>query len=64
VTWQVLSDRMAWPAGTVLSMEVLAGCNSGALVQGGHLGPVPDQPIRKRTPVVPVPETADEPKEL
>jgi hypothetical protein len=45
-------------------MEALAGCNIEALVQGEHLGPVPDQPIRKRTPVVPVPTKADEPKEL
>jgi hypothetical protein len=55
---------MPWPAGTVLDMTALAGCNIKALVQGGHLGPVPDQPIRKRTPVVPVPKKADEPKEL
>ncbi len=61
---QVLSGRMPWPAGTVLDMTALAGCNIEALVQGGHLGLVPDQPTKKRSPVVPVPKKADEPKEL
>jgi hypothetical protein len=61
--YQVLSSRMPWPAGTVLSTAALSACNIGALVQGGHLGLVPDQPTKKRTPVVTVPETADEPKE-
>ena len=64
MTYRVLSSRMPWPAGTVLDMRALAGCNIEALVQGGHLGLVPDQPKKKRTPVVPVPEKADEPKEL
>jgi hypothetical protein len=61
--FQVITSRMPWPAGTVLGTEALAGCNIEALVQGGHLGLVPDQPTKKRTPVVTVPETADEPKE-
>ena len=64
MTYRVLSSRMPWPAGTVLDMTALAGCNIEALVQGGHLGLVPDQPKKKRTPVVPVPKKADEPKEL
>lgn len=38
--WRVMSKRMAWPAGTLLGSEQLAGCNIGALVQGGHLAPV------------------------
>jgi hypothetical protein len=61
--WQIVSSRMPWPSGTVVGTEALAGCNIGALVEGGHLLPAPEQPKSKRTPVVPVPETADEPKE-
>jgi hypothetical protein len=61
--YQVISKRMRWPAGTLLGTEALAGCNISALVQGGHLELVPKQPDKNRTPVVTVPETADEPKE-
>ena len=61
--YEVLTSRLPWPVGSVLDTTVLAGCNIEALVQGGHLGLVPDQPTKKRTPVVTVPETADEPKE-
>lgn len=61
--YQVISARMGWPAGTVLGTEALVGCNIRALVQGGHLELVPRQPNKNRTPVVTVPETADEPKE-
>lgn len=72
MTYTVQSERMAWPAGTVLSADDLAGCNIVALVEGGHLAPVtqaqatPDVPqkISKRTPVEPVPDdTAEEPEE-
>jgi hypothetical protein len=72
--WEVLSSRLAWPAGTKVSADDLAGCNIGALVEGGHLAPVkkapaspvPDQPKAnsKRTPVDPVPDdTAEQPEE-
>lgn len=68
--YQVQSDRMARPAGSVLSADDLAGCNIVALVEGGHLAPVtqatPDVPqkMSKRTPVEPVPDdTAEEPEE-
>ena len=62
--WVVTSDRLAWDRGAVLGADALAGCNIVALVQGGHLAPVPDQPKSKRMPVEPVTdETADEPKE-
>jgi len=63
MTYEVISGRLAWPVGTLLTVRALAGCNIGALVQGGHLVPVPDKPIRKQSPAKPV-ETADEPKEL
>ena len=70
--YQVQSDRMARPAGSVLSADDLAGCNIEALIEGGHLAPVakaqatPDVPqkMSKRTPVEPVPDdTAEEPEE-
>jgi hypothetical protein len=64
VSWTVLSSRLPWPAGTVVSVNELAGCNIVALVEGGHLTPVPMKPTRKRMPVDPVPDdTADEPEE-
>lgn len=37
MTYTVTSDRMAWPAGTVLHADDLAGSNIEALVAGGHL---------------------------
>lgn len=69
--WQVMSNRLAWASGTILSARDLAGCNIDALVQGGHLAPsrqqaAPDktETRNKRMPVEPVPdETAEEPKE-
>jgi len=61
--YQVVTSRMPWSAGTLLDTNALAGCNIEALVQGGHLELVPEQPTKKRTPVVPVPDTADEPEE-
>jgi hypothetical protein len=64
VTFRVVSGRLPWAAGTVVGADVLAGCNIGALVEGGHLQPEP-KGTKKRTPVVPVPnDTADEPEEL
>jgi hypothetical protein len=72
--WSVMSNRLAWPAGTVLGADDLEGCNIEALVQGGHLAvaqmpseQVPDSPRykSKAKPVEPVSEndTAAEPEE-
>jgi hypothetical protein len=70
MSWKVQSSRLAWPEGTVLGADDLAGCNIAALVEGGHLSvyqqstPAPEAPKRKRMPVEPVPDdTADEPEE-
>ena len=64
MSWRVLSDRLSWPAGATLSADDLAGCNIVALVESGHLVPVPTKPTSKRMPVDPVPnDTADEPEE-
>jgi len=76
MSFRVMSNRLAWPAGTVLGAGDLAGCNIDALVQGGHLAPagkrtpsdeVPVSPRGKRKvePVAPVTEddSAEEPEE-
>lgn len=72
MSWKVQSNRLAWPAGTVLGADDLAGCNIDALVQGGHLGPadkrtpadqVPDGPRRKKKVAPEQPVTDDEPAE-
>jgi len=64
MTFRVCSARLGLPVGAVVGADALPGCNIGALVEGGHLLPVPEQPKRKRQPVVPVPdESADEPEE-
>ena len=63
MNWTVISSRLRWAEGTRLTDDDLAGCNIGALVQGGHLAPASDN-YKKRQPVAPVPDmTADEPKE-
>jgi hypothetical protein len=62
VTYQV---RVSWghlKAGSVVSAEMLAGCNMAALVARGVIAPVLDQPRPKRMPAKPV-KAADEPKE-
>jgi len=72
--WTVMSNRLAWDAGTVLGADDLAGCNIEALVQGGHLAPAPQRtpqtpdspPYKsKKKPVDPVTEdeSAEEPEE-
>jgi hypothetical protein len=64
MTWQVMSSRLAWNEGETVTVADLAGCNIGALVESGHLVPVPTKPKSKRMPVEPVPtDTADEPEE-
>jgi hypothetical protein len=55
MTYTVMSSRLAWPKGTVVTADELAGCNIVGLVQGGHLAPV-----SKRTSVR---DAAEEPKE-
>ena len=66
MTYTVLSSRMDWPAGTVLSTDDLAGCNIVHLVATGLLAvtAVPKF-IKKGKPVEPVPvdDSADEPEE-
>lgn len=62
--YQVASGRMRWAFGELVSADDLAGCNIVALVEGGHLVPVPTKPKSKQMPVDPVPtDTADEPEE-
>lgn len=64
MSWTVASHRTVWASGAVLSADDLAGCNIVALVESGHLVPVPTKPKSKRMPVDPVPtDTADEPEE-
>ncbi|HEY7821588.1 MAG TPA: hypothetical protein VIG24_02080 [Acidimicrobiia bacterium] len=69
MSWKVMSKRLAWPAGTVLGADDLAGCNIEALVQGGHLAPVAkkqepapkvDGPRRKTKVEPEEPETDDD----
>lgn len=62
MSWIVTSGRLRWDEGTRLTEDDLVGCNIDALVQGGHLAPAPDN-YKKRQPVVPVPDSADEPEE-
>jgi ribosomal protein L12E/L44/L45/RPP1/RPP2 len=74
MSYSVMSHRLAWPVGTVLSADDLEGCNIDALLQGGHLAAAempseqtPDSPRykSKAKPVTPASEndTADEPEE-
>jgi hypothetical protein len=39
--YQVLSKRLAWPAGSIVSAADLAGGNIEMLVATGHLTPAP-----------------------
>lgn len=49
MTYTVISDRLAWAAGTVLTADDLAGSNIGALVAAGHLAETDPEPEpRKR----------------
>ena len=61
MSWKVVSGRLPWPAGTVLSEGQLAGCNIAALVAGNHLTPV--KATTKKNPAVapePTPDTGQE----
>lgn len=63
----VLSKRMDWPKGTVLSADDLAGCNIPMLVATGHLTPAPTPKKKAKwepeQPVTDDDEPADEPEE-
>ena len=61
--WTVISDRTVWNFGDRLDDDALSGCNIDALVQGGHIEPVQDEPKTKRMPVTPATDTANEPEE-
>lgn len=39
MNYEVLSGRLSWPQGSVVSTEELEGCNIALLVQAGHLAP-------------------------
>jgi hypothetical protein len=61
MSWKVVSARLEWPVGTVLSEGQLAGCNIAALVAGNHLSPV--KATTKNNPAVapePNPKTGQE----
>ena len=55
--WTVISDRLAWDAGSVLTDDDLAGCNIEALVAGNHLSPV-KATTKKNPAVAPDPDPA------
>lgn len=63
--YEVLSKRMSWPTGSVLSAEELEGCNIDHLVATGHLAPAASRK-KKAEPEEPDPVddyVADEPQE-
>lgn len=39
--YQVLSKRLSWPQGAIVSVDDLQGCNIALLVATGHLTPAP-----------------------
>jgi len=59
MSWTVLSDRLPWPAGTVVDIDMLTGCNIEALVVAGHLSPA----LTPTTPAPPAASTAEKPEE-
>lgn len=59
MNYVVLTNRMVWPAGTVVDTEMLEGCNIDALVAGGHLAAAKTP----KTPAAPADSTAQEPEE-
>jgi hypothetical protein len=59
--YRVLSKRLAWPAGTVISEDDLAGGNIEMLVATGHLTPAPTpKNTKKWEPELPVTDDAAE----
>lgn len=67
MTFKVLSARMKFPQGSVVSADDLAGCNIGHLVATGHLAPAaePKQLKKKAEAAAPEPanDSAEEPEE-
>lgn len=57
MSFRVESSRLGWPVGAVIPAAALAGCNIGALLEGGHLSPVRERAVRPKT------TTAEEPEE-
>jgi hypothetical protein len=54
MSWTVISERLDWPVGTVLTDDDLAGCNIDALVTAGHLAPAhKPKAVRENDPVEP-----------
>lgn len=45
MTYLVTSDNFAYPRGTELTAEQLAGTSVEALIKGGHITPSGDQPV-------------------
>jgi hypothetical protein len=63
--YEVVSARLGWPVGAVLSTDDLSGCNIEHLVATGHLAPAATTK-KKAEPVQPEPvdyDSADEPEE-
>lgn len=46
MTYEVLSHRLPWAAGSTVSALELRGCNIAALVDAGHLAPVAVKPTK------------------
>ena len=64
--YEVLSRRLSWPAGTMVSEDDLAGGNIAMLVATGHLTPAPTPKKKSKwEPEQPVTDddSADEPEE-
>lgn len=62
----VLSKRMDWPTGSIVSADDLAGCNIEMLVATGHLTPAPTPKKKSKwEPEQPVTDddSAEEPEE-
>lgn len=42
--YRVISDRLTWPAGTIVDADQLAGSSIAVLTAGGHLAEVDGTP--------------------
>lgn len=42
--YKVTSDKLRWPAGTIVDADELAGSNIGVLINASHLVEVDDTP--------------------
>lgn len=64
--YRVMSRRLDWPRGALVTTDDLAGCNIDLLVQAGHLAPHVEPPAPKplkaaQTPAQP--DTHQEPED-